>query len=257
MSEPGKPARTVLVTGASSGFGAAIARDLAALGWPVALGARRVDKLDAVAKAIQDAGGKAFAHPLDVTDRDSIDAFVHAAETSLGPADVVISNAGVGIPGLAHEVSPDAWRTEIDTNLLGPMLLARRVLPALIERRRGDIVFVTSLNATQPRPFQSGYSAAKAGLENFAQTLKLELEGTGVRSTIVRPGPSQTEMGWDWDPELVKPMLKSWKRFGVLRHHRFLQPEDVAGAVRSVVTAPTGTHLDLVQINPEAPLEES
>lgn len=248
--------RTALVTGASSGFGAAIARAFGGLGWSVALGARRMEKLAAVAEEVTAAGGKAFVHPLDVTRPESIAAFVDASEGAQGAPDVVVSNAGLSIPGELPELSEEELRSEVETNLLGPMWLARRVLPGLRERRRGDLVFVTSLNAVVPRTLQLGYTASKAGLEAMVRVLQMELEGSGVRATIVRPGASKTEFGWDWDPALLQRILASWKHWGVLRHHRYLTPEAIANAVLTVVTAPPGTHLDLVQVNPEGPLEE-
>lgn len=247
--------RVALVTGASSGFGAAIARALGALGWPVAIGARRSDKLAGVAREIESAGGKAFAHPVDVTDPDSIEAFFAATEEALGQPEVIVSNAGIGVPGLFHEVSLDSLQSEIATNLMGSLLVVRRGLPALLARKRGDVVFVTSLNATLPRPFQVGYTASKAGIEGAARALQMELEGTGVRASIVRPGPARTEMGWDWDPTVLKPMLASWKRWGILRHDNYMKPESIAAAVVAVVTAPPGVHLDLVQVNPEGPVQ--
>ena len=247
--------RTALITGASSGFGAAIARAFAALGWSVAIGARRLERLEAVGREVDAAGGKSFLHALDVTDPASIEDFVDAAERAQGVADVVVSNAGISIPGELPELSVDDLRTEVDTNLLGPMLLARRVLPGMVERGRGDLVVVSSLNAVLPRPLQVGYTATKAGLEAMVRVLQMDLEGTGVRATTVRPGPSKTEFGWDWDPSMLQRILSSWKTWGVLRHQEFLRPEDVAAAVLTVVNAPPGVHLDLVQVNPEAPLE--
>jgi NADP-dependent 3-hydroxy acid dehydrogenase YdfG len=248
--------RTALVTGASSGFGAAIARAFGARGWSVAIGARRMQPLEAVGGEVKAAGGKAFVHRLDVTKPDSIAAFVDASEQALGPPDVVVSNAGLSIPGELADLSEDDLRTEVETNLLGPMWLSRRVLPGLRERRRGDVVFVTSLNAVLPRPLQLGYTATKAGLEAMVRVLQMELEGSGVRATIVRPGPSKTEFGWDWDPEMIQRILDSWKLWGVLRHHNFLTPEAIANAVLTAVTAPPGTHIDLIQVNPEGPLAE-
>jgi NADP-dependent 3-hydroxy acid dehydrogenase YdfG len=245
-----------LVTGASSGFGAAIARAFGALGWPVAIGARRVEKLSGVAREVEDAGGKAFAHQLDVTEPESIESFFKATERALGVPEVIVSNAGIGTPGLLHEVSADELRAEIETNLMGTLLVVRRALPALLERQRGDIVFVTSLNATLPRPFQVGYTATKAGVEGAARALQMELEGTGVRASIVRPGPARTEMGSTWHPAVLKPMLASWKRWGILRHDHFLKPDSIAAAVVAVATAPPGVHLDLVQVNPEGPVTE-
>ena len=247
--------RTALVTGASSGLGAAIATALGALGWSVAIGARRLDRLTEVGRDVERAGGKPFVHTLDVTEIASIRAFLRAAEQALGPVDVVVSNAGIALPGRFHELDDADLRAEIDTNLLGPMLLVRRALLPMLERARGDLVFISSLNAVVPRPLQVGYTATKAGLEGMVRALQMELEGTGVRATIVRPGPVNTEMGRDWDPGVLKRILASWKHWGVLRHHRFLPPESVAAAVVTAVTAPRGTHLDLIQVNPEGPSE--
>jgi NADP-dependent 3-hydroxy acid dehydrogenase YdfG len=247
--------RTAIVTGASAGFGAAIAHAFGELGWQVAVGARRIEKLGEVAREVERAGGRPLSHVLDVADPESIDAFVRAAEDTFGAIDVVVNNAGVGVPGLLHEVSAEGLRAEIETNLVGPLMLVRRVLPGMLARMRGDIVFVSSLNATLPRPFQVGYTATKAGIEGAARALQMELEGTGVRATIVRPGPSRTEMGSTWDAEVVRNMLGVWKRFGILRHHNYLAPESIARAVLAAVTAPPGTHLDLIQVNPEGPIE--
>jgi NADP-dependent 3-hydroxy acid dehydrogenase YdfG len=250
---PNQASRVALVTGASSGLGAAIAIAFGRLGWPVALGARRTEKLDAIASQVEEAGGKPFAHALDVTDTASIDAFASAVETNLGPPEVIVSNAGIGRAGRLPELPIEDIEAELDTNLLGPLRLVRRLLPALLERRGGDLCFVTSLNAVLPRPLQIGYTASKAGLEAAVRTLQMELEGSGVRTSIVRPGPAQTEMGWDWAPELQKELLDEWRRWGILRHMNFMAPDQVAEVVVTTVTAPPGVHLDLVQINPAKP----
>jgi len=249
------PRRTALVTGASSGIGAAIAEALGALGWSVAIGARRIDPLKQVAAQIEAAGGTAFAHELDVSKLGSIEAFVAASEQSLGPIDTVVSNAGTSTPGRLFELSEDDLRREIDTNLLGPMLLTRLMLPNLIERRSGDLVFISSQNAVIPRPLQLGYTATKAGLEAMVRVLQMELEGSGVRATTVRPGPTRSNFGMDWDPVAIKRVLASWKHWGVQRHHRYLPAQAIAAAVVHAVTAPAGTHFDLIQVNPEGPLE--
>jgi len=250
-------ARIAVVTGASSGIGAAIARALGALGWAVAAGARRVDRLEQLVPEIQRTGGRAFVHALDVTDPGSVDTFFGAVESSLGAPDLIVNNAGIGIPGLLHELSVEDLQRELATNLLGPMLVVRRALPAMIARQGGDLVFITSLNTVVPRPLQVGYSASKAGLEAMAQTLQMELDGTGIRSTIIRPGPTLTDFGSGWKPEMVTRVLESWSERGIMRHHQTLPPESVAAAVVHVVTAPAGTRLDVVQITPEAPRERS
>jgi NADP-dependent 3-hydroxy acid dehydrogenase YdfG len=249
MSPP--ESRIAVVTGASSGIGEATARALGALGWPVAIGARRIDRLKEIAGAIEKAGGSAFHHPLDVSVPQSIDDFFDAVDKELGSPDVVVNNAGVGIPRLLHEAGVEELQTEIAINLLGPMLVSRRAIPAMVEKGRGDLVFISSHNAVAPRTFQAAYTASKAGVEGLARVLQMELEGTGVRSTIVRPGPTGSEFGASYGPELSRRMLASWKHWGILRQLHWMPAESVARAVVSVLTAPPGVHLDLVQVMPE------
>ena len=250
-------ARTAVVTGASAGIGATIGESLGALGWKVAVGARRRDKLREVADRIEAAGGEALAHELDVSKVESIDAFFASVEARFGAPDVVVSNAGLSIPGLLHELDPDDIEREVATNLTGPLLIARRAIPAMREAKRGDLVFVTSLNAVLPRVLQVPYTATKAGLESAVQTMQMELEGTGVRATIVRPGPTVSEFGLSWTPEQVQAAVESWQHWGSLHHLNCLQAESVANAVIQAATAPQGTRLDLIQLTPEAPLRES
>jgi NAD(P)-dependent dehydrogenase (short-subunit alcohol dehydrogenase family) len=247
--------RTAIVTGASSGIGAAIAHALGGLGWSVALGARRASRLETVAHEVEKAGGRAAALALDLAEPASIDTFFDSCESALGPADVLVNNAGVCVPGLLHEVTAAELQREIATNLVGPALLARRMIASLRARGTGgDLVFISSENVSVPRPFQPGYTASKWGLEGLARTLRLELDGTGIRSTIVRPGPTfPTEFGTGWDPVLVKRLLETWQALGIQRHLRGLPVESVAQAVVAVVTAPAGTRFELVALAPEAP----
>jgi NADP-dependent 3-hydroxy acid dehydrogenase YdfG len=243
--------RTVLVTGASSGIGAAIARAFGTRGWAVAIGARRTDRLQEVAHAIEQAGGRVFAQALDVTQPASIETFFSAAEAALGPMDVVVNNAGMGVPGPLHELAVEDLQREVATNLLGPMLVARRALPGMLARRRGDLVFISSMNVVAPRPLQLGYTATKAGVEGMAHTLRMELEGTGVRSLIVRPGPTRSEFGVRWGPDILSRALDAWKHWGFMRHNEILDGNHVAAAVVAAVTAPPGVSLDVIQVNPD------
>jgi NAD(P)-dependent dehydrogenase (short-subunit alcohol dehydrogenase family) len=246
--------RVCLVTGASAGIGAAIARALVAQGWPVALGARRAERLEKVGAELRSSGVPVLVHALDVADRSSLDAFFEAAERELGPVDVLVNNAGLCTPGLLHEVAPEDLAYEVAANLIGPMLLARRAVASMLEGgRRGDVVFISSENAIRPRPYQVAYTTTKSGLEGLARSLRMELEGTGIRSTIVRPGPTGTEFGRDWKPGVLEKLLESWRYWGVQRHLRWMPPESVAAAVTSAVCAPPGTHLDEIQIMPEGP----
>jgi NAD(P)-dependent dehydrogenase (short-subunit alcohol dehydrogenase family) len=105
------------------------------------------------------------------------------------------------------------------------------------------------------RPFMAAYAAGKWGLEGMAQSMQMELEGTGVRASVVRPGPTWSEMGADWDEQSAAEVLDQWVRFGHARHPHFLKPVAVAEAILTVVSAPRGVHLNLVEVTPEAPVE--
>lgn len=248
--------RPAVVTGASSGIGAATALALAAAGHPVALGARRVERLEELAAEIRAAAGEAVVHALDVTDDDSVADFADKVRAELGGIEVVVSNAGAVNPGTIHEVETDRFAQELDLNIAGAHRLVRAFVPAMVERRRGDIVFVSSDVAVRARPFMSSYAAGKWGLEGMVHALQMELEGTGVRASIVRPGPTWSEMGSDWDVDQAAFVLNQWVRFGHARHPHFLKPSAIADAIAAVVGAPRGVHLNLIEVSPEAPLED-
>ncbi|MGQ0431649.1 MAG: SDR family oxidoreductase [Microthrixaceae bacterium] len=254
---PPHPARrAAVVTGASSGIGAAVAVALAAAGHPVVLGARRVDRLEEMADKIRADGGEALALPLDLTDDASIDAFARDADAGLGPVEVVVSNAGEVVPATALSIDPDEFSRQVQLNLVGAHRVVRRLGPAMVERQRGDIVFVTSDVVRLPRTHMAAYVTAKHGLEGLARAMQMELEGSGVRVGIVRPGPASTEQGSAWDPKVIDDVLASWNEWGIMRHPGYLRARDVADAVVQVVSTPRGTHLTLVEVEPEAPVED-
>jgi NADP-dependent 3-hydroxy acid dehydrogenase YdfG len=258
VGEHARGPRTAVVTGASAGIGAAISRALAELGWTVALGARRRDRLEAVAKEVESAGGSALLHELDVADIDSVGAFFDAIEREAGPIDVVVNNAGINVPGFFHEADPADLEREVRINLLGPMFVCHRALPAMIESGRGgDLVFISSHATRDHRPAQAAYGATKAGLEHLARTLGLELEGSGIRSTVIQVGATQSEFAAGWDPAKIMDLLKYWKRFGLQRHLALMPAESVARAVVLAVTTPPGTHLGTIEVQPEAPRRDS
>ncbi|MEV0030799.1 SDR family oxidoreductase [Nocardia sp. NPDC050793] len=252
--EPHPARRPSLIAGASSGIGAATALALAELGHPVALGARRVDLCEELAAKIRADGGAAFAHRLDVTDADSVDEFVTAAERELGPAEILVSGAGDIEFSLVQEMDPERFLHQVEVHLVGAQRLVHRVVPGMLARRRGDVVLIGSDCAPEPRPRTGAYSAAKAGLEAMAVQLRMELEGSGIRASVVRPGPTLTNMGMNSTPEVVGPLLEDWKVWGFARHPHMLRAGDLAAAVLAVVTAPRGAHLVLVEVQPEAPL---
>lgn len=252
--DPHPARRPAVVTGASSGIGRATALRLAAAGHPVAIGARRVDRLAQLVDEIRGAGGEAIAVPLDLADGNSVRAFAGAVTDAIGPIEVLVSNAGVVDPITTYSSSGD-FAAQLQVNLLGAQALVEALLPAMIDRRRGDVVFVTSDVAVNPRPLMGGYVAAKWALEGLAQAMAMELEGTGVRVGVVRPGPSSTEQGTTWDVEQVLEVMASWEHFGLLRHSGALRPDELADAVLAMISVPRGTRWAVLEVQPEAPVE--
>ncbi len=254
---PSRAVRTAVVTGASSGLGVAIAEALGALGWRVAVGARRRDRLDETARRVEAVGGQAFAHELDVARPDSVDRFFSAVESELGVADVVVNNAGLSHPGLLKDATPEAIGDEIAVNLAGPAYICQRALvPLYAERRRGDFVFISSDAQRSPRPYQSIYTATKAGLEGLAAALALEFEGTGLRSTVIRVGPAMSEYAATWGEALITRLVTRWQHFGLQRHLAMMPGEAIGRAVVTAVTTPEGVRVDTIEVQPEAPLDE-
>ncbi|MDT5193846.1 MAG: hypothetical protein QOH20_600 [Mycobacterium sp.] len=140
--EPLPDRRPAIVAGASSGIGAATAIDLAGHGFPVALGARRVEKLDELVKRIRGDGGEAVAFHLDVTDPDSVKSFVSQSIDALGEIELLVAGAGDTYFGRLHEISTDQFESQIQVHLIGANRLATAVLPGMVERQRGDVIFV-------------------------------------------------------------------------------------------------------------------
>lgn len=252
--DPHPERRPAIITGASAGIGAATAEALAALGHPVVLAARRVERLEVLAAKIQADGGEALALPLDLAHPGSVDEFATAAADALGPVDVVIANAGEVVPATALAFDPDEFAASVQVNLLGSQRLLARLGPAMVQRGHGDVVFVTSDVVVRPRTHMAAYVAAKHGVEGLARAMQMELEGTGVRVGMVRPGPSSTEQGTSWSEATVNHVIPAWERWGHLRHHGALRPANVADAIAAMVSAPKGTHLTLIEVEPEAPV---
>lgn len=243
--------RTAIVTGASSGIGAATALEMGRRGFRVALGARRVDRIEDVAKQVERQGGTAFAHALDVADPASVETFCAEAEAKLGPVDLLVNNAGQNLSARIDEATPEQLRGDVEVNLLGAMYMTRRIVPGMIARRVGDVVFVGSDSALRPRTFQGAYNAAKAGLEVFARVLEMETEGTGVRSILVRVGPAWSEFGSRMPRERLPEILESWKYWGVQRHLNAMPSESVARAILRAVEAPVEeSYTTVVEVQP-------
>jgi NADP-dependent 3-hydroxy acid dehydrogenase YdfG len=218
------------------------------------IGARRLERLEELADQIRGSGGEAHPVRLDLGDASSVEMFAKAAIEAVGEVDVLVSAAGASVPDSVVASSPDDFASTVEVNLIGAQRLVGLLAPSMVARGRGDIVFVTSEVVRLPRVRTKGYVASKWGLEGYARALQMELEGTGVRASIVQPGQTFSEMGRDWDPQVTGEVLGEWIRWGLARHGHFLHPDEVAQVVRAVVEAPAGVHLAMVEVQPLAPL---
>jgi NAD(P)-dependent dehydrogenase (short-subunit alcohol dehydrogenase family) len=153
-----------------------------------------------------------------------------------------------------HEIETDAFDSQIQIHLIGANRLATAVLPGMVERQRGDLIFVGSDVALRQRPHMGAYGAAKAALVAMVTNLQMELEGTGVRASIVHPGPTKTSMGWSLPAELIGPALEDWAKWGQARHDYFLRAADLARAITFVAETPRGGFIANMELQPEAPL---
>jgi NADP-dependent 3-hydroxy acid dehydrogenase YdfG len=252
-----KPDRVVAVTGAGTGIGQAVAARFGALGWRVAVGGRRVDKLAETARLVEQAGGTCLPHELDVTDADSVERFFADAESELGTVTAVINNAAAARYGPLDDFSPAEIAAEIATKLTGALFMARRGIQAMRrDGRGGDILFVTSLAAVTPWPFHLPYAAANAGVEQAVRTLRYELEGTGIRVLNLRCGETAGTDFATKEMESGRAMdaNQQWFRMNLLRHTGLMAPDDVAEAVITLVTLPRGHQYSTMEVMPTAPI---
>ncbi|MEK6437809.1 SDR family NAD(P)-dependent oxidoreductase [Pseudonocardia sp. T1-2H] len=238
-SEPtdsGRP--TAVVTGASSGIGAATARALARAGFDVVLGARRVDRCAEIAREID-----GTAVRLDVTDPDSVSAFVAAVPECR----LLVNNAG-GAKGLepVAEADEDDWRWMFEVNVIGTLRVTKGLLPALLASGDGHIVTVTSIAALEPYDNGAGYTGAKHAQAMLHRTLRGELLGEPVRLTEICPGMVETEFS------LVRFGGDEEKADDVYKGLTPLTPEDVADVITFAATRPSHVNLDQIVLKPRA-----
>jgi NADP-dependent 3-hydroxy acid dehydrogenase YdfG len=247
--------RVVAISGAGSGIGQVAAVRFAALGWKVAIGGRRVERLAETEAMIANAGGACLAHELDVGDGGSVERFFDAAEAEFGVMTAIINNAATARYGPLDDFSPADISLEVGTKLTGSLLMAARGIRGM--RRAGvggDIIFVTSAAAVWPWVEHLPYAAANAGVEHAARILRLELEGTGIRAGVLRVGETAgTEFGNRGMAMGVMPH-DLWFRRGLLRHSGLMNPDNVAEAMVAVVSLPPSYQYEVVSVMPTAPV---
>lgn len=184
--------RHVAITGASSGIGAAIARDMSAAGLSVTLVARRREAMEALAQVLPGRSHIAVCDLAQVVDATS---WIADAERALGPVDILVNNAGVQVIGPATELDVERGERSVAVNLLSPLRLVRALLPGMTERRCGAIVNIASLAALAPTPGMTYYNASKAGIASASEALRGELLRTPIQVVTVYPGIIETDMG--------------------------------------------------------------
>ncbi len=231
------------VTGASSGFGAAITRQLVRVGGRVIAAGRRFERLAQLASEL---GPSVHALALDVRDRVAVERALQTLPDAFCEIDALVNNAGLAL-GLepAARADLDDWETMVDTNVKGLMYCTRAVLPQMVERRRGHIVNIGSIASEFPYPGGNAYGATKAFVHQFSMNLRADLLGTGVRVTNVEPGlcggSEFSEVRFHGDRARAE---------AVYRDTEPLTPDDIADTVLWVLTRPAHVNINLVQLMP-------
>ncbi len=189
-----------IVTGASSGIGAATAEDLAGRGATVVAVARRADKLAQTIERCRRHSGESRAHPADVGDRSACEELVVKTARDLGRVDIVVNNAGISLRRHAAQASVEEIEQVMNVNFYGALYVTMAALPGMLERRAGSIVNVTSVAGYIPNPHESAYGASKAALSMWSHGLAVDLADSGVHVGVLSPGPIDTEI-WEKDEE--------------------------------------------------------
>jgi 3-oxoacyl-[acyl-carrier protein] reductase len=241
MSESGRTDGTALVTGASRGIGAAIARALASDGWTVGVNYRtQRDGAEAVVAAIKSDGGQAVAIGADVAQVSAAEELFSALESQFErPVLALVNNAGITADDLTPSLGDEAWDSVIETDLTAAFRLTRRALRPMLRARSGRIVNIASISGLRANPGQANYAAAKAGLIAFTKTTAVEVARRGITVNAVAPGVIETDMTASLNGELLShvPARRAGKPEEVAACVRFLVSDEasyVTGAVLSV-----------------------
>jgi NADP-dependent 3-hydroxy acid dehydrogenase YdfG len=237
-----------LVTGASSGIGAATATALAAQGAAVALAARRRDRLDTLAAEIKDQGGTALVLECDITDQQQAAAAVDRTVTELGRLDTLINNAGVMLLGPAAGAPLDEWQQMVELNVLGLLYCAHAAVPHLLRaaadepRQVADMVNISSVAGRAARNGNGVYALTKFGVGAFSESLRQELARQYVRVSLVEPGATATELASHNRPEVLAAIRN---QFG-----QRMEAGDIADAIAYIVTRPRHVAVNEMLIRP-------
>ncbi len=237
--------KTILITGASSGFGEACARRFAAAGDRLILVARSADKLHALAETLKAAGSAVHVAVCDMQDRDAVLNLVESLPAAFQSIDVLVNNAGLalGVKG-AHEADLDDWETMVDTNIKGLMRMTRSVLPGMVLRGRGHIINIGSTAASWPYPGGNAYGGTKAFVAQFTRNLKADLVGTPIRVSNIEPGMADTNFS--------KTRFKgdADKADAVYAGTESLTADDIAETVYWISSRPPHVNINTIEVMP-------
>jgi NADP-dependent 3-hydroxy acid dehydrogenase YdfG len=233
--------KVVLVTGASSGIGAGIARELATAGAKVMLGARRTERLDELAAELRAQGADVLTRRLDVTDRADVAAFADAARQAWGRVDVIVNNAGIMPLSLMASMKVDEWDRMIDVNIKGVLYGIAAVLPEMTARGSGHIVNIASIGALAVSPTAAVYCATKYAVRAISDGLRQERDD--IRVTCIHPGVVESELAGTITDPVAAEAMQSYRAVA-------LKPDAIARAVRFAIEQPDDVDVNEIVVRP-------
>jgi NADP-dependent 3-hydroxy acid dehydrogenase YdfG len=233
--------KIVLITGASSGIGAGIARELAQAGMTVVLGARRTDRLKALAEEIRATGGTVLTRSLDVTDHADVCAFVEAARQQFGRVDVIVNNAGVMPLSPMASLKVDEWDRMVDVNIKGVLYGIAAVLPEMTARGSGHVINIASVGALSVSPTAAVYCATKYAVRAISDGLRQERQD--IRVTCIHPGVVESELADTITDPAAAEGMKSYRAIA-------LKPDAIGRAVRFAIEQPDDVDVSEIVVRP-------
>ena len=242
--------KVAAITGASSGIGEATAVALAKAGAVVAIGARRADRLEALSRRIESAGGKAFARPMDITAEDEARSFIQGTHERFGRLDILVNNAGVMLLGPVEGANTEDWRRMVNVNVLGLLYCTHAALPIMRAQGGGHVVNVSSTAGRQAYLGAAVYNLTKFGVCGFSESLRQEGVRSKIRVTTVEPGYVETELqAQNTNPRILAATQKMKEEIG-----RVLTAEDIANAILYAVGQPDHVCVNEVLVRPTGQL---